>query len=62
MVVISEVGLGRNSTVSAILHDVVRLAHKQLPAEEFLALTADTATASANRSSASQWALRTSPN
>ena len=41
MVVISEVGLGRNSTVSAILHDVVRLAHKQLPAEEFLALTAD---------------------
>ena len=26
MVVISEVGLGRNSTVSAILHDVVRLA------------------------------------
>ena len=41
MVVISEVGLGRNSTVSAILHDVVRLAHKRLPAEEFLALTAD---------------------
>ena len=41
MVVISEVGLGRNSTVSAILHDVVRLAHKQLPAEEFLALSAD---------------------
>ena len=40
-VVISEVGLGRNSTISAILHDVVRLAHKQLPAEEFLALTAD---------------------
>ncbi|OKY97327.1 MAG: bifunctional (p)ppGpp synthetase/guanosine-3',5'-bis(diphosphate) 3'-pyrophosphohydrolase [Alistipes sp. 58_9_plus] len=40
-IVISEVGLGRNSTISAILHDVVRLAHKQLPAEEFLALTAD---------------------
>ena len=38
-IVISEVGLGRNSTVSTILHDVVRLAHKQLPAEEFLALT-----------------------
>lgn len=38
-IVISEVGLGRNSTVSAILHDVVRLAHKQLPAEEFLQLT-----------------------
>ena len=40
-IVISEVGLGRNSTISAILHDVIRLAHKQLPAEEFLALTAD---------------------
>lgn len=38
-IVISEIGLGRNSTVSAILHDVVRLAHKQLPAEEFLHLT-----------------------
>jgi len=37
--VISEVGLGRNSTVASILHDVVRLAHKNLPAEEFLALT-----------------------
>ena len=41
MVVISEVGLGRNSSVASILHDVVRLAHKQLPAEEFLALSAD---------------------
>ena len=40
-IVISEIGLGRNSTLAAILHDVVRLAHKQLPAEEFLALTAD---------------------
>ena len=40
-IVISEVGLGRNSTLSSILHDVVRIAHKQLPAEEFLALTAD---------------------
>jgi len=38
-IVISEVGLGRNSTVASILHDVVRLAHKNLPAEEFLALT-----------------------
>lgn len=38
-IVISEVGLGRNSTVASILHDVVRLAHKQLPAEEFLQLT-----------------------
>ena len=32
-IVISEVGLGRNSSVASILHDVVRLAHKQLPAE-----------------------------
>lgn len=40
-IVITEIGLGRNSTLSAILHDVVRLAHKQLPAEEFLALTTD---------------------
>ncbi len=38
-IVISEVGLGRNSTVASILHDVVRLAHKNLPAEEFLSLT-----------------------
>lgn len=38
-IVISEIGLGRNSTISSILHDVVRLAHKQLPGEEFLALT-----------------------
>ena len=37
-IVISEIGLGRNSTLAAILHDVVRLAHKQLPAEEFLAM------------------------
>ena len=40
-IAVAEIGLGRNSAVSAILHDVVRLAHKQLPAEEFLALTAD---------------------
>lgn len=40
-IVISEIGLGRNSTVATILHDVVRLAHKRLTAEEFLALTAD---------------------
>ncbi|MDE7305591.1 MAG: RelA/SpoT family protein [Alistipes sp.] len=38
-IVISEIGLGRNSTIAAILHDVVRLAHKQLTGEEFLALT-----------------------
>lgn len=41
LIAVSEIGLGRNSAVSSILHDVVRLAHKQLPAEEFLALTAD---------------------
>ncbi|MDE7123352.1 MAG: HD domain-containing protein, partial [Alistipes sp.] len=40
-IVIEEVGLGRNSTVATLLHDVVRLAHKELPGEEFLALTAD---------------------
>jgi len=40
-IVISEIGLGRNSTAASILHDVVRLAHKELPAEEFLALTED---------------------
>ena len=40
-IVISEIGLGRNSTLASILHDVVRLGHKQLPAEEFLTLTAD---------------------
>ncbi len=40
-IVISEVGLGRNSTLSSILHDVVRIAHKQLPDEEFLTLTRD---------------------
>ena len=38
-IVLSEIGLGRNSTIASILHDVVRLAHQRLPAEEFLALT-----------------------
>ncbi|MBQ5654109.1 MAG: bifunctional (p)ppGpp synthetase/guanosine-3',5'-bis(diphosphate) 3'-pyrophosphohydrolase, partial [Alistipes sp.] len=38
-IVMQEVGLGRNSTIASILHDVVRLGHKRLPAEEFLALT-----------------------
>ena len=40
-IVISEIGLGRNSAVSSILHDVVRIAHKELPADEFLALMGD---------------------
>ena len=38
-IVISEIGLGRNSTVAALLHDVVRLCHKEQSPEEFLALT-----------------------
>ena len=38
-IVISEIGLGRNSTVAALLHDVVRLSHKEQSPEEFLALT-----------------------
>ena len=37
--VISEVGLGRNSTIAALLHDVVRLCHKEQSPEEFMALT-----------------------
>ncbi|MEG1622623.1 MAG: HD domain-containing protein [Alistipes sp.] len=35
-IVISEIGLGSNSTLATILHDVVRLAHKQLSAGNFL--------------------------
>ncbi len=38
-IVVSEIGLGRNSATASILHDVIRLGHQQLPAEEFLALT-----------------------
>ena len=40
-IAISEIGLGRNSTLSSILHDVVRIAHKQQTQEEFLALMSD---------------------
>ncbi len=40
-IVISEVGLGRNSTIASVLHDVVRIAHKQQSQEEFLALMDD---------------------
>ena len=36
-IVINEIGLGRNSTIATILHDIVRLKHKRLPADEFLA-------------------------
>ena len=38
-IVISEIGLGRNSTVAALLHDVVRLCHKEQSPDEFMALT-----------------------
>ncbi len=38
-IVLTEIGLGRNSTIASILHDVVRLGHKQLSPEAFLALT-----------------------
>lgn len=38
-IVISEIGLGRNSAIASILHDIVRLKHKTLSAEEFLAFT-----------------------
>ena len=58
-IVISEVGLGRNSAVSSILHDVVRLAHKERPADEFLA-PKRSGTVSENRSWASRWGWRTS--
>ena len=34
-IVISEIGLGRNSTLASLLHDVVRIAYKELPSEEF---------------------------
>ena len=38
-IVISEIGLGRNSTVATLLHDVVRLAHKSMNGDQFIALT-----------------------
>ena len=37
-IVISEIGLGRNSTIAALLHDVVRICHKEQP-ERFIELT-----------------------
>lgn len=40
-IVTREIGLGRNSATAAILHDVVRIAHKTLSAEEFVALMKD---------------------
>ena len=38
-IVLGEIGLGHNSTIAALLHDTVRIAHKELPEAEFLALT-----------------------
>jgi len=38
-IVMSEIGLGRNSTISSILHDAVRIWHTERSEEEFLALT-----------------------
>lgn len=38
-IVISEIGLGRNSTMAALLHDVVRICHKEQTPAEFIALT-----------------------
>ena len=40
-IVLQEIGLGRNSTIASILHDVVRLGHKELSAEEFFTLTTE---------------------
>ncbi len=34
-IVIHEIGLGRNSTVASLLHDVVRIAHKEFSPEDF---------------------------
>lgn len=38
-IVIREIGLGRNSTIAAILHDVVRITHKTHGAKDFQTLT-----------------------
>lgn len=38
-IAVTEIGLGRNSSLASILHDVVRIAGKQSSPEEFLALT-----------------------
>lgn len=37
-ITVEEIGLGRNSSVAAILHDVIRLAHND-PEEQFMALS-----------------------
>ncbi len=38
-IVLTEIGLEHNSVIASILHDIVRLRHKSLPAEEFLLFT-----------------------
>jgi len=38
-IVVSEIGLDVHSCVAAILHDVVRIGHREMPAEDFLTLT-----------------------
>lgn len=38
-IVVSEIGLGGHSCVAAVLHDVVRLGHREMASEDFLALT-----------------------
>ncbi len=38
-IVVSEIGLDVHSCVAAILHDVVRLGHREMTAEDFLTLT-----------------------
>ncbi len=38
-IVVNEIGLGRNSAIASILHDIVRLKHKALTPDEFLLFT-----------------------
>ena len=41
IIVIEDIGLGRNSTVAAILHDVARIYHNTLSSDDFALLTLD---------------------
>ena len=40
-IAVFEVGLGRNSAIASILHDVVRIGHSTLSSDGFVALTSD---------------------
>lgn len=40
-IAIAEIGLGHNSAIASIIHDVVRLAHKERSNEEFTALVSE---------------------